>query len=245
MVVEDDEDVRALVHQTLTLAGFEVHEAASGRSGIQLVREQAPDLITLDLGLPDLDGTEVCRLIRRETDAYVIMITARDDEVDQLIGLEIGADDFIVKPFSPRALQARVAAMFRRPKSPAATRRPSPESSDLPASAPASGDPPAVLRRGPLGMDVEARLARLDGRELALTRTEFDLLATMLGAPRRVWTRESLLRSVWGEEWAGDLHLVEVHMGNLRRKLGDTAREARWIQTVRGVGYRLAPPPDG
>lgn len=229
VVVEDDDDIRMLLTDVLSMSGFEVHSALSGRDGVELVRKVEPDLVTLDLGLPDMEGTEVCRRLRTFTSAYVIMITGRTDEVDQLIGLEVGADDFIVKPFSPRTLQARVAALFRRPRGATVTGTLEPE----PAT--------EVVRRGGLEVDLEGRVVRLEGAELTLTRTEFDLLATMLTAPRRVWTREALLRAVWGGEWASDLHLVEVHMGNLRRKLGDRARDARWIQTVRGVGYRLAP----
>lgn len=238
VVVEDDPDIRLLVLEVLEMAGFAVHEAPTGREGIDLVRELEPDLVTLDLGLPDLDGTEVCRRIRQFTDAYVIMITARRDEIDQLIGLEMGADDFIVKPFSPRALQARVAAMFRRSRSMVGSQVSGGNGGGQ--AEPVSQEPDGVIRRGALEVDLEGRLVHLEGKELHLTRTEFDLLATMLSGPRRVWTREALLRAVWGGEWNSDLHLVEVHMGNLRRKLGDSARSSRWIQTVRGVGYRLA-----
>lgn len=233
VVVEDDDDIRLLVVETLKPSGFVVHEASDGRRGIELVRELRPDLVTLDLGLPDLDGTEVCRRIREFSDAYVIMLTARSDEIDQLIGLEIGADDFIVKPFSPRTLQARVGALFRRARVGAEAKAGTEDEVE-----------DTVIRRGALEVDVEARLVSMGGGELPLTRTEFDLLATMLTAPRRVWTREALLRAVWGGEWAQDLHLVEVHMGNLRRKLGDNPRDPKWIQTVRGVGYRLAPTVD-
>jgi two-component system, OmpR family, response regulator len=231
VVVEDDPDISMLLKDVLEMAGFTVHEAASGRDGIHLVRSVSPDLVTLDLGLPDVDGITVCRTIREFTDAYVLMITARTDEIDRLLGLEIGADDFVDKPFSPREIQARVTALFRRPRSLGAAGRTHP-----PAEAEHS-----VVRHGELEVDLDGRIVTLAGAELSLTRIEFDLLATMLGAPRRVWTRENLLRTVWGAQWVGDDHLVEVHVGNLRRKLGDDARTARWIRTVRGVGYRLAP----
>ena len=228
VVVDDDADIRMLLRDVLEMAGFAVHEASCGNAGIELVREVQPDLVTLDLGLPDVDGITVCRTIRAFTDAYVLMITARADEIDRLLGLEIGADDFVNKPFSPREVQARVAALFRRPR-------------HLPTAIPAEPGPPEheVLRHGELEVDLDARIVMLTGTELELTRIEFDLLATMLGSPRRVWTREMLLHSVWGSDWASDHHLVEVHVGNLRRKLGDDARTARWIKTVRGVGYRL------
>lgn len=242
VVIEDDPDIRALVVETLTMSGFLVEGVPSGRAGVEAVRESAPDLVTLDLGLPDLDGIEVCRRIRRFSHAYVIMITARSDEVDQLLGLEIGADDFIVKPFSPRALQSRITAMFRRSRQLSDGARETTVPGIAPADGADSGGPEVgsgSIRRGDLEVEPEARLVRRAGVELSLTRTEFDLLVTMLAAPRRVWTKESLLRAVWGGEWEGDRHLVEVHMGNLRRKLGDRGRDARWIQTVRGVGYRL------
>jgi two-component system, OmpR family, response regulator len=231
VVVEDDPDISMLLRDVLEMAGFTVHQAATGRDGIHLVRLVGPDLVTLDLGLPDVDGITVCRTIREFTDAYVLMITARTDEIDRLLGLEIGADDFVDKPFSPREIQARVAALFRRPRGLGAQ-----------AAEPAPpADEHTVIRHGELEVDVDARIVTMAGTELPLTRIEFDLLATMLGSPRRVWTRETLLRTVWGAQWIGDDHLVEVHVGNLRRKLGDDARTARWIKTVRGVGYRLAP----
>jgi DNA-binding response OmpR family regulator len=232
VVVEDDPDISMLLRDVLEMAGFTVHEAATGRDGISVVRLVRPDLVTLDLGLPDVDGITVCRTIREFTDAYVLMITARTDEIDRLLGLEIGADDFVDKPFSPREIQARVAALFRRPRGLGAGGNAEPAR---------TADEHTVIRHGELEVDVDGRVATLAGTELSLTRIEFDLLATMLGAPRRVWTRENLLRTVWGAQWIGDHHLVEVHVGNLRRKLGDDARTARWIRTVRGVGYRLAP----
>ena len=226
VIIDDDDDIRALIAELLRQSGFEVTEAASGTDGLTAVREVEPDVVTLDLNLPDLDGIEVCRRIREVTDAYVVMLTARPDEIDRLMGLEIGADDYLTKPFSPRELRARIAAMLRRPRSGA-------------GSAAAPGAQPESVRHGGLEVDIEGRLAMLDGVELDLTRTEFDLLATLLSGPRRVWPRETLLRTVWGTDWVSDGHLVEVHMANLRRKLGDDPRSGRYIRTVRGVGYRL------
>jgi DNA-binding response OmpR family regulator len=225
VIVDDDPDIRALIAQLLRQSGFEVTEAASGAAAITAVRDTEPDVVTLDLNLPDLDGIEVCRRIREITDAYVVMLTARPDEIDRLMGLEIGADDYLTKPFSPRELRARIAAMLRRPR--------------LGNAAAESQDEGLPLRHGGLEVDLEGRLVLLDGQELELTRTEFDLLATLLSGPRRVWPRETLLRLVWGSEWISDGHLIEVHMGNLRRKLGDDPRSGRYIRTVRGVGYRL------
>lgn len=226
--MEDDADIRSLIELTLRAQGFEVTPVDSGLAAVAAVHTLDPDLVTLDLGLPGIDGIETCRRIREVSDAYVVMITARDEEVDRLLGLETGADDFLSKPFSVRELQARVNAMFRRPR-----------------RGPALGPPPTVagaehelLQHGSLTVDVEARRVLQAQTELSLTRTEFDLLTELMRTPMRVWSREALLRSVWGTEWATDTHLVEVHIGNLRRKLaGDGGH--RLIRTVRGVGYRM------
>jgi two-component system OmpR family response regulator len=240
LVVEDDEDIRALLSELLRHSGFDVTEVADGGSAVSAVRDDDPDLVTLDLNLPDMDGIEVCRQIRFDTDAYVIMLTARPDEIDRLVGLETGADDYLTKPFSPRELKARVAAMMRRPRTRETLAQP------VGAAVGGSGsavdfDEHEVLRHGALEVDIDARSATIDGQELDLTRTEFDLLTVLVRGPRRVWARDTLLRIVWGSEWGGDGHLVEVHMGNLRRKLGDDPRNARYIRTVRGVGYRMGP----
>ncbi|HEU5036582.1 MAG TPA: response regulator transcription factor [Nocardioides sp.] len=228
LVVEDDEDIRALIEFTLQTQGFVVTAVDSGLAGVEAVREGNPDLVTLDLGLPGIDGIEACRRIREISDAYVVMITARDDEIDRLLGLETGADDFISKPFSARELKARVNAMFRRPRTASAQ-----------PAAPLPEDDHEVLVHGALRVDVDGRRAFRGGVELELTRTEFDLLTELMRTPARVWTREALLRSVWGTEWASDTHLVEVHVGNLRRKLGEEKNGPRFIRTVRGVGYRM------
>jgi DNA-binding response OmpR family regulator len=226
VVIEDDGDVRALLAELLRQSGFDVAEALTGGAGLDAVRTRQPDLVTLDLNLPDLDGMEVCRRIREISDAYIVMLTGRPDEIDRLLGLETGADDYLTKPFSPRELRARVSAMMRRPR-----RRDA-------AAVPVEQDA-TVLRHGDLEVDVDARIARIGDQEIDLTRTEFDLLVTLLTGPRRVWSRDTLLRTVWGTDWVNDGHLVEVHMGNLRRKLGDDPRSGRYIRTVRGVGYRL------
>jgi DNA-binding response OmpR family regulator len=227
LVVEDDEDVRSLIEYTLSTQGFDVTAVETGHAGVEAVHALDPDLITLDLGLPGIDGIETCRRIREFSDAYVVMITARDEEIDRLIGLETGADDFLSKPFSVHELKARVNALFRRPRHGVLT----------PAAAPAA-EGNEILTYGGLRVDVEGRRAFKDGAELQLTRTEFDLLTELMRTPARVWTREALLRSVWDTEWASDTHLVEVHVGNLRRKLGETS-DGRLIHTVRGVGYRM------
>jgi DNA-binding response OmpR family regulator len=224
VVVEDDADIRELITHTLSDLGLEVTAVESGPDGVRAVRDRDPDLVTLDLGLPGIDGIEVCRQIRETTDAYIIMITARADEIDRLLGLETGADDFMTKPFSPRELQARVNAMFRRP-------RPG-------IAAAVAGDGAEVLVHGGLRVDVTSRRVFREGEELSLTRTEFDLLTQLMRNPAKVATREELLQAVWGTPWVGDTHVVEVHVGNLRRKLGGS----RYIRTVRGVGYRMEEP---
>jgi DNA-binding response OmpR family regulator len=254
--IEDDADIRELIVHSLGMQGFSVRAASSGHAGLALLQDHKPDLVTLDLGLPDLDGVEVCRRIRQQSDAYVVMISARTEEIDRLIGLETGADDYLTKPFSPRELQARVNAMFRRPRA-GSTDAPSVVPVDRAEPAPAQSQSPAdpggavhggdesTVTLGRIVVDTESRTVTVDGAEVELTRTEFDLLATLIRAPRRVWGRDVLLRSIWGEGWSGEEHLVEVHMGNLRRKLGRAARPAAplpFIRTIRGVGYRMEDP---
>ena len=238
LVVEDDEDIRELLEYTLSTQGFEVRAVDSGLAAVEAVREMQPDLVTLDLGLPGIDGIEACRRIRDISDAYVVMITARDEEIDRLLGLETGADDFIAKPFSARELRARVNAMFRRPRTVAGVSVADGSRLVAATAAPADDDH-EVLVHGVLRVDVDGRRAFRESEELELTRTEFDLLIELMRSPARVWSREQLLRSVWGTEWASDTHLVEVHIGNLRRKLGEASGQARYIRTVRGVGYRM------
>ena len=216
--------MRLLLREVLRKSGFEVWEAANGRDALLKAKETRPDLITLDLTLPDIDGIEVCRRLRGTTDAYVIMLTARLEETDRLVGLEVGADDYITKPFSPREFRARVAAMFRRPR----------RGGDEPGPTPG-----AALKFGDLLVDRESREVHLAGRSIELTRIEFDLLALLASNPRRVWERETLTRRVWRTEWLGDDHVIDVHVANLRRKLGDDARSSRWIRTVHGVGYKF------
>jgi len=223
LVVEDERPLAQLVADYLGRAGFAATQAHSGTDAVELTRTLDPDLILLDLGLPGLDGIEVCRQIRAMTDAYVIMLTARDDEVDKLIGLGVGADDYITKPFSPRELVARVQAALRRPRA-----------STLVAP---DGERPVVYDG--LSVDLQAREAKVSDHLVALTRTEFDLLAALTKGPRRVFSRRQLVDAVWGADWVGDEHIVDVHIAHLRRKLGDNPTEPRWIETVRGIGYRL------
>lgn len=225
VVIEADAELRRQLSTLLRQCGFAAIEAGDGLAGLIAVRDADPDVVTIDLALPDLDGIEVCRRVREQTDAYVIVLSARLDEIDRVVGLEAGADDFIGKPFSPREFRARVNAMMRRPRRLGSG-----------AAGPSDG---TVLRHDDLELDLEARTVRRGAVEVDLTRTEFDLLAALLANPNRAWARDALLRAVWGSDWTGDTHLVEVHVGNLRRKLGDDSTNPRYIKTVRGVGYRM------
>ncbi|WP_228122323.1 response regulator transcription factor [Saccharothrix syringae] len=223
LVVEDTPEIRLVVELALRDAHFDVETAGDGDRALELVRAWDPDVVVLDLNIPGPDGLEVCRRLRGFSTAYVLMLTARADEVDKLVGLASGADDYLTKPFSPRELVARVHAVLRRPR----------------AGAPAA--PPADRRVvGPLEVDLDAREVRVNGDRVATTRTEFELLAAIVEHPRQVRTREQLRRRAWGEDWLADDHAVDVHLSNLRRKLA--AAGARGvIATVRGVGYRVNP----
>lgn len=221
LVVDDERPLAELVAGYLTRDGFSTSIAYDGTDAVRVARESDPDVVVLDLGLPGLDGVEVCRQIRTFSDCYVIMLTARTDEVDKLIGLSVGADDYMTKPFSPRELVARVHVVLRRPR----------------VSVESAGVDTATF--GPLAIDIGAREVRVGETTVDLTRTEFDLLATLATHPRLVYTRRQLIESVWGENWVGDEHLVDVHIGHLRRKLGDDADSGRFVRTVRGVGYRM------
>lgn len=220
LVVEDEATIRRVIVGYLQREGFQVTEAGDGRSALELARATNPDMVVLDLMLPGLDGIEVCRALRVFSDAYVIMLTARTEEVDKLIGLSVGADDYMTKPFSPRELVARLRAMLRRPRLEAANE-------------------PASRHFGELMIDPQAREVTVAGRQVELTRTEFDLLDVLSANPRRVFPRRELVAEVWGADWYGDDHIVDVHIAHLRTKLRDDASRPRYVMTVRGVGYRM------
>ena len=243
LVVDDEPSLVRVVVGYLQAEGFQVESATDGPAALDLARGIDPDLVVLDLGLPGMDGVEVCRRLRTFTDAYIVMLTARADEVDMLIGLAVGADDYITKPFSPRELMARIRTLLRRPRQSSAAREvPSRAVQGTVTSAVSDPGPDAEGPRvfGGLVIDVLAREVTVDGRLVDLTKTEFDLLEAMSERPRVAFSRAVLLARVWdGGEWAGDEHLVDVHVGRLRRKLGDDAREPRYVRTVRGVGYRM------
>lgn len=230
LVVDDEAPLAEVVASYLMREHFEVTLCHNGTDAVILAREVDPDVVVLDLGLPGLDGVEVCRQLRTFSDAYVVMLTARDTEVDTIVGLSVGADDYITKPFSPRELVARIRAMLRRPRGVGA-----PASS---AGEVAAEELPARTF-GLLSIDVAGRQVFLDSEPIALTRTEFDILAALSSRPAMVWSRSQLIDAVWGEPWVGNDHLVDVHLGHLRRKLGDDPADPRFVYTVRGVGYRM------
>jgi DNA-binding response OmpR family regulator len=231
LVVDDEAPLAGVVASYLERERFEVSVAYNGQDALRVAREMDPDVVILDLALPGIDGLEVCRQLRTFSDAYVVMLTARDAELDTVIGLSVGADDYVTKPFSPRELVARVRAMLRRPRNVAP-----PTSADAGSSS--SGEaPPRIF--GPLRLDVAGRQVFLDDEPVMLTRTEFDVLAALSSRPAVVFSRRQLLEAVWGESWVGNEHLVDVHIGHLRRKLGDDPSAPRYVTTVRGVGYRM------
>jgi len=217
LIVEDDESIAAPLAKGLTRDGFEIERVSGGEAALARLNaaERPPDLVLLDLGLPDLDGFEVCRRLREGTDVPIIVVTARGEEVDRVRGLELGADDYLVKPFGFRELLARIRAVMRR-------RGPRP---------PAQGP----LRVGSLTIDARTRTARVADRQVMLTPKEFDLLALLAQDPGAVWTRSRIFEAVWEPHWYGPTKTLDVHIASLRKKLGDPA----WIETVRGVGFRF------
>jgi len=219
LVVDDEAKIVRLVRSYLEQAGFTVVEANDGQTALIQARREKPDLVVLDLGLPGIDGIEVTRILRRERDTPIIMLTARVEDTDRIVGLELGADDYVTKPFNPRELLARVRAVLRR----------------------AGGAPlaPEMLRAGDLVLDLAGHQATLDRRPLDLTPTEFDLLAVLMQNPGRAFTRLELLERVQGYAYEGYERTVDAHVKNLRAKLGDDPRRPRYVQTVFGVGYKL------
>ncbi len=219
LVVDDEVSVRKLLSSYLKQEGYEVADAADGVSALQLARREHPDLIVLDLMLPEIDGLEVCRTLRGESNAFVIMLTAKAEEADKLVGLGLGADDYLTKPFSPRELVARVKAILRR------------GSQEMAAS--------SFLEAGPVRLDQNRHEAFIKGRRLDLTAREFEILARLLRRPGMVFTREKLLEQVWEYNFYGDQRVVDVHVAKLRKKMEDDPAKPDYIKTVRGIGYKL------
>ena len=221
LVVEDEENLVEAVRYSLEHEGYRVLTAPDGTSGLETARSTLPSLVILDVMLPHMDGIEVCRILRRESDVPILMLTAKGEEIDRVVGLEVGADDYVTKPFSMRELMARVRAMLRRPRTAANGRLAEP------------------LRSGSLEVDVEAHQAMLNGEELRLKPREFDLLALFMRNPGRAFTRDQVLEHLWGHDYIGDIRTVDVHVRWLREKIeADPSTPARII-TIRGVGYRF------
>lgn len=222
LVVDDEENIVNLVGSYLRPEGYDVLTAQDGSTAVDIVRKRRPDLVVLDIAMPGVDGIEALREIRTFSDVYVIMLTARAEETDKLIGLSVGADDYLTKPFSPRELVARVKAVLRR-------------------SRPQRDVAPDVQEFDGLHLDTARREVTADGVAVVTTALEFDLLAALAAQPGRVFSRAQLLESVWGWDYVGDDRVVDVHVRNLRRALGDDANDPRFIGTVRNVGYRFLP----
>ncbi len=225
LVVEDTVEFRQIIEAIFEREGtFDVTTSADGLESLDIARAMNPDVVILDIGLPGLDGVSVCRELRSFTDAYIIMLTARDEEVDRLVGLAVGADDYMTKPFSARELVARVQTVLRRPRA------------GITAVAPQPSDD--IVEESDIRLDRLAREVTLDGERIELTKIEFDLLETLISRPHMVFSRQLLLETVWGDEWYGDDHMISVHVANLRKKLD--RRGKKHIKTVRGIGYRYA-----
>jgi len=222
LVVDDEANILELVKLYLETDGFAVVAAGDGVKALEMYERHAPDLVVLDLMLPRMDGFEVCRELRRRGDTPILMLTARSEDVDAIVGLELGADDYVTKPFNPRALVARVKAILRRTEATSRGGRP--------------------IHVGNLRIDPRRREATIGDRTLELRAREFDLLAALARDPGVVLTRDALLEDVWGTDFPGETRTVDVHVAEVRKKLGD---DGPAIETVRGIGYRIVPPPRG
>ncbi len=220
LVVDDEPHIRTVLRGYLQADGFEVAEAADGAAALAAMRDQPPDLVLLDVMMPGIDGLEVLRQLRTFSDAYVILVTARAEEVDKLVGLGVGADDYVTKPFSPREVTARVKAVLRRDR-----------------GTPTAAD--TTLRFAGLTIDTGGREVIANGASVVLSSLEFDLLAALAAAPGRVFSRAQLLERVWGYDFYGDERVVDVHIRSLRARLGDPAGDPHLIATVRGAGYKF------
>ena len=218
LVVDDETPLRDLIRAYLERDGYTVVEASTGKEALSAAALHNPDIIVLDLMIPEIDGTEVGRRIRASSDVYIIMLTAKADEVDRVVGLEVGADDYLTKPFSPRELMARVRALLRRPRAQVAMAR--------------------ILRFGDLTIDVDGHEVRVGNDVITLTATEYRLIAILASTPGRMYSRAQLLEHVWGSSYYGDDRVVDVHIANARRKIQENSTSQPFVETVRGAGYR-------
>jgi DNA-binding response OmpR family regulator len=225
LIVEDDRNTAALVATYLEREGFATVQVHDGTEALALARRQPPGFVILDVMLPGSDGWEVCRALRRFSDVPILMLTAREEEIDRVLGLSLGADDYVVKPFSPRELVERVKAILRRA-------RPAPAEQ-------------AILARGGVRLDPQRHRLTVDGRPVELTAAEFKLLAALMGAPGRVFSRDELLGRIYPHGEAVIDRVIDVHVGHLRQKLGDDPEAPRYIVTVRGFGYKFAEEGEG
>ncbi len=219
LIVDDEPGIRAVLRGYLEADGFSVSEADSGPAALQAIRQSEPDVVLLDVMMPGTDGLETLRQMRTFSDVFVILLTARAEEVDKLVGLAVGADDYITKPFSPREVVARVRTVLRRKR--------------------AAVEPHNQLHFTSLSIDVDAHTIEARGNPIELSALEFELLVALAGSPGRVFSRQQLLQQVWGYDFYGDDRVVDVHIRNLRNRLGDDAANPQFIATVRGVGYRF------
>jgi two-component system response regulator RegX3 len=225
LVVDDETTLRETLVEALEAEGFRVVSAADGREALAVFRAERPDLVLLDLMLPELSGIEVCRIIRAESGVPIVMLTAKDSEIDKVVGLELGADDYVTKPFSVRELSARIRALFRRSE-----------------QALASENPPAVVDLGRVQVDIAGHRLLRDGDALPVKPKAFELLLFLLRHPGQVFTRDQLLERVWGYDYAGETRTVDVHVHWLRSQIEDQPSSPQFIHTVRGVGYGFRRP---
>jgi two-component system alkaline phosphatase synthesis response regulator PhoP len=221
LIVDDEPSIVRLLQAYLERDGFDVCTAADGRSAIHAARALKPQLVVLDLLLPEVDGLEVCRLLRQESDVYIIMLTARSEETDKIVGLGMGADDYVTKPFSPREMVARIKAVLRRSRRPGA------------------GSDPGKLEFPGLTIDTGRHTVTVRGQAVDLTALDFEILRTLAAQPGMVFTRAQLLERVWGYDHLGDERVVDVHIGLLRKKIEQDVQEPQFVKTVRGVGYKF------
>ena len=225
LVVDDEIELAAVVISYFEREGYLVDSANDGPSAVERARLGLPDLVILDLMLPGFDGIEVCRQIRTFSNAYILMLTAREEEIDKIVGFAVGADDYVVKPVSPRELIARSKAILRRPRAHSSV-----DSAETTAG---------VIRFGDIKLDSQSRTVSFGGHGIDVTKTEFDLLEIMMESPKSVFSRRTLLELVWGGEWYGEIHVVDVHIGHLRKKLSDAGASQSLIRTIRGIGYGM------